>query len=228
MRQETLDHVLPGLGRGLRKLRLLIVCQWNGSGAADDIRACDWKAWWFGCYINGAGTGRCIVIDEIHRLHRSIEEVLSCNGRLLPGHWRWQSPSARSVRSTFRLLRWWEPRRGSGAFDGSFGNRFGVMSRLEYYTQEELADIVWEPLVFEVEIDKPSALEIARDQRDARVAEPPAEKGAWFRPSAGWQQDHWRHFSECAGAASGWPPRFVILIISCWWAWSAKNSTAAQ
>lgn len=59
--------------------------------------------------------GDVLFIDEIHRLHRSIEEVLYpamedfCLDIVIG-----KGPSARSVRLDLPPLRWWEPRRGWG------------------------------------------------------------------------------------------------------------------
>lgn len=117
--------------------------------------------------------GDVLFIDEIHRLHRSIEEVLYpamedfCLDIVIG-----KGPSARSVRLDLPPFTLVGATTRVGLLTAPLRDRFGVMSRLEYYTQEELADIVTRTAdVFEVEIDKPSALEIARRSRGTpRVA----------------------------------------------------------
>lgn len=83
-----------------------------------------------------------------------------------------KGPSARSVRLDLPPFTLVGATTRVGLLTAPLRDRFGVMSRLEYYTQEELADIVTRTAdVFEVEIDKPSALEIARRSRGTpRVA----------------------------------------------------------
>lgn len=111
--------------------------------------------------------GDVLFIDEIHRLHRSIEEVLYpamedfCLDIVIG-----KGPSARSVRLDLPPFTLVGATTRVGLLTAPLRDRFGVMSRLEYYTQEELADIVTRTAdVFEVEIDEPSALEIARRSR---------------------------------------------------------------
>lgn len=83
-----------------------------------------------------------------------------------------KGPSARSVRLDLPPFTLVGATTRVGLLTAPLRDRFGVMSRLEYYTQEELADIVTRTAdVFEVEIDQPSALEIARRSRGTpRVA----------------------------------------------------------
>ena len=154
MRQETLDHVLytyPGLG----KTTLASIVH-NEMGV--EMRTTSYrhrKTGRFGSHFDGARTRDVLFIDEIHRLNRSIEEVLYpamedfCLDIVIGKAVRPLRPSRSSpftlVGATTRV----------GLLTAPLRDRFGVLSRLEYYTQEELTDIVSRTAdVFEVDIEK--------------------------------------------------------------------------
>ena len=111
--------------------------------------------------------GDVLFIDEIHRLHRSIEEVLYpamedfCLDIVIG-----KGPSARSVRLDLPPFTLVGATTRAGALSAPLRDRFGVLSRLEYYTVDQLSAIVERTAeVFEVEIDSLAALEIARRAR---------------------------------------------------------------
>ena len=111
--------------------------------------------------------GDVLFIDEIHRLHRSIEEVLYpamedfCLDIVIG-----KGPSARSVRLDLPPFTLVGATTRAGALSAPARDRFGVLSRLEYYTVDRLSAIVERTAeVFEVEIDSLVALEIARRAR---------------------------------------------------------------
>ncbi|MGX4283892.1 Holliday junction branch migration DNA helicase RuvB [Bacillus velezensis] len=174
MRQETLDHVLlygpPGLGK---TTLASIVANEMGvemrttSGPAIE-RPGDLAA-----ILTALEPGDVLFIDEIHRLNRSIEEVLYpamedfCLDIVIG-----KGPSARSVRLDLPPFTLVGATTRVGLLTAPLRDRFGVLSRLEYYTQEELTDIVSRTAdVFEVDIEEAPALEIARRSRGTpRVA----------------------------------------------------------
>ncbi|MBJ8051586.1 Holliday junction branch migration DNA helicase RuvB [Bacillus cereus] len=168
MREETLDHVLlygpPGLGK--TTLANIIANEMGvnirtTSGPAIE-RPGDLAA-----VLTALQPGDVLFIDEIHRLHRSIEEVLYpamedfCLDIVIG-----KGPSARSVRLDLPPFTLVGATTRAGALSAPLRDRFGVLSRLEYYTVDQLSAIVERTAeVFEVEIESLAALEIARRAR---------------------------------------------------------------
>ncbi|WP_242145220.1 MULTISPECIES: Holliday junction branch migration DNA helicase RuvB [unclassified Bacillus cereus group] len=168
MREETLDHVLlygpPGLGK--TTLANIIANEMGvnirtTSGPAIE-RLGDLAA-----VLTALQPGDVLFIDEIHRLHRSIEEVLYpamedfCLDIVIG-----KGPTARSVRLDLPPFTLVGATTRAGALSAPLRDRFGVLSRLEYYTVDQLSAIVERTAeVFEVEIDSLAALEIARRAR---------------------------------------------------------------
>ncbi|PGB03568.1 Holliday junction branch migration DNA helicase RuvB [Bacillus toyonensis] len=168
MREETLDHVLlygpPGLGK--TTLANIIANEMGvnirtTSGPAIE-RPGDLAA-----VLTALQPGDVLFIDEIHRLHRSIEEVLYpamedfCLDIVIG-----KGPSARSVRLDLPPFTLVGATTRAGALSAPLRDRFGVLSRLEYYTVDQLSAIVERTAeVFEVEIDSLAGLEIARRAR---------------------------------------------------------------
>ncbi|MEH7464254.1 Holliday junction branch migration DNA helicase RuvB [Bacillus thuringiensis] len=168
MREETLDHVLlygpPGLGK--TTLANIIANEMGvnirtTSGPAIE-RPGDLAA-----VLTALQPGDVLFIDEIHRLHRSIEEVLYpamedfCLDIVIG-----KGPTARSVRLDLPPFTLIGATTRAGALSAPLRDRFGVLSRLEYYTVDQLSAIVERTAeVFEVEIDSLAALEIARRAR---------------------------------------------------------------
>lgn len=168
MREETLDHVLlygpPGLGK--TTLANIIANEMGvnirtTSGPAIE-RPGDLAA-----VLTALQPGDVLFIDEIHRLYRSIEEVLYpamedfCLDIVIG-----KGPTARSVRLDLPPFTLVGATTRAGALSAPLRDRFGVLSRLEYYTVDQLSAIVERTAeVFEVEIDSLAALEIARRAR---------------------------------------------------------------
>ncbi|KAA6448765.1 Holliday junction branch migration DNA helicase RuvB [Bacillus swezeyi] len=168
MREETLDHVLlygpPGLGK--TTLAAIIANEMGvnlrtTSGPAIE-RPGDLAA-----ILTALEPGDVLFIDEIHRLHRSIEEVLYpamedfCLDIVIG-----KGPSARSVRLDLPPFTLVGATTRVGLLTAPLRDRFGVLSRLEYYTRDELSEIVVRTAeLFEIDIDRLSSLEIARRSR---------------------------------------------------------------
>ncbi|QKN77972.1 Holliday junction branch migration DNA helicase RuvB [Bacillus pumilus] len=174
MRQEPLDHVLlygpPGLGK--TTLASIIANEMNvqlrtTSGPAIE-RPGDLAA-----ILTSLEPGDVLFIDEIHRLQRSIEEVLYpamedfCLDIVIG-----KGDTARSVRLDLPPFTLVGATTRVGLLTAPLRDRFGVHARLEYYEQRDLAHIVARTAeLFEIGIDLRSAEEIARRSRGTpRVA----------------------------------------------------------
>lgn len=167
-RGEALDHVLlygpPGLGK--TTLANIIANEMGvniktTSGPAIE-RPGDLAA-----ILTNLRANDVLFIDEIHRLNRMVEEILYPAMEdfaldIIIG----DGPNARSVRldlSDFTLV---GATTKAGSLTSPLRDRFGVISRLEFYTEEELQKIIYRSArVLEVEIEDDGALELARRAR---------------------------------------------------------------
>lgn len=111
-----------------------------------------------------------LFIDEIHRLNRSVEEVLYSAMEdfaldIIIG----KGPSARSIRldlSKFTLI---GATTRAGSLSAPLRDRFGVMSKFEMYTEDELAEIIKRSArIIGVEADDESVAEMAKRSRARR------------------------------------------------------------
>lgn len=111
--------------------------------------------------------GDVLFIDEIHRLNRMVEEVLypaleDFSLDIVVG----KGPAARSIRLDIPRFTLIGATTRTGLLTGPLRDRFGVVFRLQYYTAEELSDIVCRSAsILDVPIAPDGALEIARRSR---------------------------------------------------------------
>lgn len=168
MRNESLDHVLlygpPGLGK--TTLSAIIANELNvnmktTSGPAIE-RPGDLAA-----ILSSLEPGDVLFIDEIHRLNRVVEEVLYpamedfCLDIVIG-----KGPSARSVRLDLPPFTLVGATTRAGMLSAPLRDRFGVLCRLEYYSVDDLKEIVIRSAdIFEIELTIEAADEIARRSR---------------------------------------------------------------
>lgn len=174
LRNDPLDHVLfygpPGLGKttlaGIIANELGVDIKITSGPAIE--RAGDLAA-----ILTNLNENDVLFIDEIHRLNRSVEEVLYSAMEdfaldIIIG----KGPSARSIRldlSKFTLI---GATTRAGSLSAPLRDRFGVMGKFEMYTEDELAEIIKRSAgIIGVDADDDSILEMAKRSRGTpRVA----------------------------------------------------------
>ncbi|QHA92734.1 Holliday junction branch migration DNA helicase RuvB [Bacillus sp. N1-1] len=168
MREEPLDHVLlygpPGLGKTTLSAIIANEMEVNlrtTSGPAIE-RPGDLAA-----ILTALEPGDVLFIDEIHRLPRSVEEVLYpamedyCLDIVIG-----KGETARSVRLDLPPFTLVGATTRAGLLTAPLRDRFGVLSRLEYYLEDELQTIIMRTAdIFNVEMDQNAAVELARRSR---------------------------------------------------------------
>lgn len=168
MRNETLDHVLlygpPGLGK---TTLATIIANEMGVNIRTTSGPTIERQGDLAAILTSLEPGDVLFIDEIHRLHRSVEEVLYpamedfCLDIVIG-----QKESARSIRLDLPPFTLIGATTRAGFLSAPLRDRFGVVNRLEYYTVEELALIVKRTAeLFLVDIEEEAAQEIARRAR---------------------------------------------------------------
>ena len=168
LRGETLDHVLlygpPGLGKTtLARIigKELGVNVQTTSGPAIE-RPGDLAA-----ILTALNRGDVLFIDEIHRLSRTVEEILYPAMEdfaldIIVG----KGPSARSLRLDLAHFTLVGATTRIGLLTSPLRDRFGVVARLEYYEPEDLQEIIFRTAtILGVTITSEAALEVATRAR---------------------------------------------------------------
>lgn len=174
LRGEPLDHVLfygpPGLGKttlaGIIANELGVdikITSGPAIGRAGDLAA----------ILTNLNENDVLFIDEIHRLNRSVEEVLySAMEDFALDIVIGKGPSARSIRLDLAKFTLIGATTRAGSLSAPLRDRFGVISKFEMYTTEELKQILARTAsILQVEADDESLTEMARRSRGTpRVA----------------------------------------------------------
>ena len=173
-RHESLDHVLlygpPGLGKttlaGIVANEMGVQIRVTSGPAIE-------KPGDLAALLTSLNDGDILFIDEIHRLSRSIEEVLYPAMEdfaldIIIG----KGPSARSIRLDLKKFTLIGATTRAGQLSAPLRDRFGVILRLELYSPNELAKIVKRSAsILNIEAEQDGALEIAsRSRGTPRIA----------------------------------------------------------
>ena len=168
LRKESLDHVLfygpPGLGK---TTLCNIIANEMGTNLKVTSGPAIEKPGDMAAILNNLNEGDVLFVDEIHRLNRQVEEVLYPAMEdfaidIVIG----KEAGARSIRLDLPRFTLVGATTRAGLLTAPLRDRFGVVQKLEFYTTDELKEIVMRSsMVLGVEIDESGAVEIARRSR---------------------------------------------------------------
>ena len=168
MREEVLDHVLlygpPGLGK---TTLAYIIANEMGSNIKTTSGPAIEKSGDLAAVLSTLEPGDVLFIDEIHRMPRFIEEILYSAMEdftldIIVG----SDASSRSIKIDLPKFTLVGATTRVGDITGPLRDRFGIISKLNYYTTDELKQIILRTSrVLDSEISEEAALELARRSR---------------------------------------------------------------
>ncbi len=167
-RKESLDHILlsgpPGLGK--TTLAYIIANELNVNIKSVSAPAVE-KTGDLAAILTNLSEFDVLFIDEIHRLHPAIEEVLyqameDFKIDIVIG----QGPSAKSIKISLNPFTLIGATTRTGLLTSPLRSRFGIVHRFDFYSIDELAQIVARTArILNIPIDDKSKIEIAKRSR---------------------------------------------------------------
>ncbi len=167
-REDALDHAIfhgpPGLGKTTLSQ---IIAHEMGVGFKSTAGPVITKAGDLAAILTNLQAGDVLFIDEIHRLNKNIEEVLYSAMEdykldILIG----EGVSARAIKIDLPKFTLVGATTRIGLIANPLRDRFGILMRIEFYSDDELAQIVLrDAKILDIKIDEDGALEIAKRSR---------------------------------------------------------------
>lgn len=167
-RGEPIEHVLlygpPGLGK--TTMAGVIAAKMGTNVRVTSGPAIE-RAGDLASLLTNLGEGDILFIDEIHRLPKTVEEVLypameDYGIDVMLG----KGPSAKSIRLDLPKFTLIGATTRAGALGAPFRDRFGLVHRLEFYSEEEMVKILMRSAdILNVKLDPAAAVELARRSR---------------------------------------------------------------
>jgi Holliday junction DNA helicase RuvB len=167
-RGEPLDHILlygpPGLGK---TTMASVIAHEMGAQIRITSGPAIERAGDLASLLTNLQDGDILFIDEIHRLHRTVEEVLySAMEDFKLDIMIGKGPSARSLRLDLPKFTLIGATTRTGALAAPLRDRFGMIHRLEFYNPEQIGQIIERAAgILNVEVHPEAALELAKRSR---------------------------------------------------------------
>ncbi len=167
-RKEPIDHVLlygpPGLGK---TTMASVIAHEMGANIRITSGPAIERAGDLASLLTNLQDGDILFIDEIHRLHRSVEEVLySAMEDFKLDIMLGKGPSARSLRLDLPKFTIIGATTRTGSLAAPLRDRFGIQHRLEFYNDQEIAQIIRRAAeILETEVREDAAEHLAKRAR---------------------------------------------------------------